>query len=213
MKPRDPLDSLLREVVEPGRSEAYWTEFSGAVGDRLRSLEAASVQPRPLHPPAHGFRVGMGRWIAGLGLGLAAAFGLVQVVGWIRWGTQQPTDPTFRTAELEDFRRVIRELGALFPGQVRGVVFEGGQIHLVLSEVPTPASGPLEAVRICRPDGCITVVGSAGQSIPVSRGVVDVFADPAGRLLVVGPDFAWRNGEPTPSGYTRITLSPLETPL
>ena len=214
MKRREPIEAMLRKVAEPARSADYWREFPEVVANQVRSLDASPRQTRSPKTPAEKNILATSRWIAGIGFPLAAALSLYLIPG-IGWGRREATSPApkqFATVELEGFRRIFLELRALFPGQLQGVVFEDDQTHLVLSESANAVSKPLEVVQICRPDGCFTVVTTAGQPVPVRRGVMDVLPDAAGHVLVVGPDFAWRSGEPLPSGYT-IVLSPLEVPL
>ncbi len=109
--------------------------------------------------------------------------------------------------------KVIQEMLAMFPNQVRAVVQDEQGVNLVLSDKDNvPTSTPLW-VKICDGKHCRAVVTFSGQQIRIGNQNVTVLADPEGKIILAGESFLWSNGEPVLAGNTKLkieakTLSP-----
>jgi hypothetical protein len=179
------LNEVLKRATVPEREAEYWEQFPRRVTAELDRRR----QTAPVHrlndtsrawPWATAFRF--------LGARPAFAIGVAAVclllgffIGFWRCQRSPSSD-----LQLAAARKYFSEIEALFPNQIRAIVFDQQGTHLVLAQEPNlPASPPLY-LKICGPNGCQRFVTFSGQQIRVNGDVCDVLADGRGDVLVVG---------------------------
>jgi hypothetical protein len=192
------LDRLLRAVPEPERTEAYWTEFPGQV---QRLLVRAAEGPGPVRL---GDRTPKWRWQLAWGAAVIAV-GIGVGIG----RREEPAQPAFSRGEILGYREVWREVTALFPHQVRAIIFEPGGPRLILAEQANLPAEPALLVRECSAAGCRTALTFSGQSVQLGDQRWDVLTDSRGAIIVAGESTAW----PLAPGGNRISAQPLEASL
>jgi hypothetical protein len=184
------LNEILKRATVPERKAEYWEQFPHRV---TAELDRHS-QTAPIHRRTEASRAWS--WPAAfrfLGAKAAFAVGVAAIcllLGFFigLWGGQRSTsnDPQLAAA-----RKYFNEIEALFPNQVRAIVFDQQGTHLVLAQEPNlPASPPLY-LKICGPKGCQRFVTFSGQQIRVNGEVCDVLADGRDDVLVVGRKLFW----------------------
>ncbi len=193
------LDRLLRAAPEPVRTDSYWAEFPGQVQCRLARVAKVSEPARP------GTLFPVWRWRLAWGVAvLALGFGPIL---WRRPGG--PAGPEFSRGELQGYREVWREVTALFPHQVRAIIFEPGGLRLILAEQANlPVETPL-LVRECAAGSCRTALTFSGQSVQLGDQSWDVLTDSRGSIIVAGESTAW----PAAPGRHHISAQALEVTL
>jgi len=220
MKDRE-LTEVLKNATVPERGADYWEQFPGRVTAEIgRRKQTARTEQRlsgATGPVVEGgtnwpwaAMFGSLRGKVALALTLAAA---CVVLGFVlgSWkGRQSPGNE----AQLADVRMYLREIEALFPNQLRAIVFDQQGTHLVLAPEPNlPASPPLY-LEVSGPQGRERFVTFSGQQIQVDGQVCDVLADHEGNVLLVGPQLVWSGSKPGGrSGQYRIEARALETTL
>jgi hypothetical protein len=184
------LNEVLKRATVPEREAEYWERFPRRV---TAELDRRS-QTAPIHRRTEASRA----WSSPaafrfLGTKAAFAVGVAAVcllLGFLigLWRGQRSTsnDPQLAAA-----RKYFNEIEALFPNQVRAIVFDQQGTHLVLAQEPNlPASPPLY-LKIRGPKGCQRFVTFSGQQIRINGDVCDVLADGRGDVLVVGRQLLW----------------------
>jgi hypothetical protein len=193
----DELHRLLKQHSVPERGEAFWEELPRRIGSRLHG-----DQPRAQAFPER--RRFVARYAFGLAAGLAVLCLLLVVLP--RKGPREAANPD----PLAASRLYFHELEALFPNQIRAIVFDRHGPQLVLADKPdVPASPPLY-VRICGPGGCQSFVTFSGQQIRVNGTDCDVLIDQHGDVLLVGRQWLWSSADPNRHSPYRIEARPLE---
>ena len=194
----DELNQRLRSVPLPPRTAEYWEEFPS----RIRTACSTPQRPADARPsrPSLPQRLWWNwmAWAGAAGLVLAAAV----------W-TFRPAPSDFSAEEVAGYSRVWHEVDALFPHQVRSVVFGPGGPVLVLSEQPTLPNEPTLMVRGCGPTGCLTVLTRSGQQVTLGGERLEVLQDVHGKVLVAGASSVW----PSAPGVLRIQARVLEENL
>lgn len=211
------LDQLLRNVSVPEREESYWTAFPGRVMARLRGRQS---RDRAAEPPKAG--VGASAW-SRLGWRLptpgrlgfkplwAAALVVAGLVLGLALGHWQARRAGGREPQLAAVEQYYRELAALFPHQIRAIVFDArGGARLELAErADVPVSPPLY-LRIRGPEGCRDLVTFSGQAIRLDGESCEVLLSRSGTVLLVGEKSVWSSSEPAAKpGRYRIEARPL----
>jgi hypothetical protein len=194
------LDRLLKSVQPPARSAEYWDTFPNQVTARLDAPATVADVPRSSPGSLFFFRFA---WAAGL-----AAFCVIlgYAIGFRRGHESTVTD-----AQLAQAGKYYREIEALFPNQIRAIVFERQGPRLILADhADVPASTPL-CVKICGPDGCREFITFSGQQIPVNGENCEVLADARNRVLLLGKNRVW--SESDSSGSIRVAARPLGAAL
>ena len=197
MKP-DELDELLKSARVPDRSGEYWENFSRDVTSRIRRQDA-SARGELCSPRGARWRV------AAWGFGLAAVFFFLGLY----LGFWRGRDSGVNSGQMAEVKKYYREIEALFPNQVRAIVFDQQGPHLLLSEQADVPKSPALFLKICGPKGCESLVTFSGQSIKVNGEQFEVLADAQGKVIVVGNNRVWAGGDN--SGPIRIQSNPLET--
>lgn len=193
MKPQE-LDAILKSVPVPRRAEEYWQDFPRRVLRRIaRQGQAGGTAGARFWP-----RLG---WV-----GFAVA-----VVGAVTIWSTRPHGAVagFSGAELKGYREVWQQVTAMFPNQVRAVIFDAAGPSIVLADRPDLTLAPPLLVRACDPRGCRTVVTFSGQSVRLGTESFEVLTDSRDHIIVTGGTAVW----PVASGALRISARPLEGTL
>jgi len=176
------LDAHLRAVPVPAKPPEYWEEFP------LR-VRAACSRPQGSEPTATGhWQQPMPGRLPWNWLAPAAVAGFVlagAVLGFL------PSTSRISREEEAGYSEVWREVDALFPHQVRSVVFGPGGPELVLSEQANLPAEPTLVVRGCGPAGCTTALTRSGQQVVLGGERLDVLQDAQGNVLVAGSTAVW----------------------
>lgn len=195
MKPEE-LDEVLKSVPAPRRAEEYWQGFPRQVLQRLgrpgQADKIAAAQPSP--------------GLAWVGLAVIA----VGAATW--WGARaraRQALPGFSGVEIRGYLEVWQEVTAMFPNQVRAVIFDAAGPSIVLADQANLPSAPPLLVRACDRRGCRTVVTFSGQSVRLGVESFEVLTDARGQIIVAGGTAVW----PVASGALRISASPLKGTL
>lgn len=191
------LDELLKSVPVPERSAEHWTEFPH---DVVRSLPQVKRTRSGLSAGGPGWRPRFA-WAAAL---------LLVVSGLAAWlGLRDGHRPGFDAGELAGYRRMWTELNALFPRQVRAVLFEPDGPRLVLAEQANLPDAPPLLVRQCLAAGCRTAITFSGQQVQLGGELLEVLADARGNILVTGRSVVW----PQAPGSLKLTARRLDSTL
>lgn len=195
----DELDKLLKSVPAPPRSDAYWNEFPKRVTAKLHWQSQKSDIPAPTRKTSF-----MVLWSTGL----ATACVLIGFFFGQHHGSHASHLGAPRLAEA---KKCYEEIEAMFPHQIRAIVFDQRGAHLVLADkADVPASPPFY-VKVCGPAGCQGFVTFSGQQIQVNGEPCEVLADEQGRIMLVGNNRVWTGNEK--SGAIRVESKPLTTTL
>lgn len=173
------LQRLLQQGRVPERPSDYWEAFPEKIVQALRRADHAV--PRNERP------AGRPRWTLAWGAAFASVFlGIGLLVG-IRLGRDANLDAQSQ-AELAAY---LREIEALFPGQLQAIVFEKSGPRLLLSERPdVPRSAPI-FVRICRNQDCRSYLTFSGQRVGVAGEEFEVLLDANGGVILLGEKAIW----------------------
>lgn len=177
------LDQRLKSAPVPNRPEGYWSDFPKKVTAKLhwQSQAAGTASSRPGRQP--GFFLA---W----GLGFAA---VLVVIGLLV--PRQPHQPVkLANDQLPEIRKCYAEFEALFPKQLKAIVFDGQGPHMILADkADVPESAPLY-LKVCGPKGCEGFVTFSGQNIRVNGEDCEVLADAQGKVMLVGNHQVWLQG-------------------
>jgi hypothetical protein len=173
------LESILKRARLPETPEESADLFARRVVARIKRGER-------LAPAARDFPFRLA-W------GVALASCLLVLSGWL---VSRPHGATKDAEDALANPKVIRATLAMFPNQVRAIVEDKRELHLVLSDRDdVPASPPLY-VRICDGQRCTSVVTFSGQEVLAAGQTLTVLSDTRGGVILEGRDFAWSSGEP-----------------
>jgi hypothetical protein len=187
---KNELDSILKKARLPEIAEDSLEMFPRRVVARLNRND----------PPPRAARSFLPRlaWIAVLAACAAIAFAIGQWRGRMETSAIPATD-TLASAKL------IHEMMAMFPNQIRAIVQDDSGLKLVLSDTgDVPASPPLY-VRICDGQHCSSFVTFSGQEIQVDGQTITVLSDRRGGIILAGTQFVWSSTERSPAaGHLKI---------
>ncbi len=194
------LDKILQSGRVPERPAAYWEQFPTRITSRLHrrrhnSASATSSPPRL-------------RWswpVLAAGLAVACMLFPLLVKIWKAPRTEAAEE------QIVQARKYYHEIAALFPNQVRGLVFDKTGAQLVLAEQANlPSAKPLY-IKICGKDGCHRFVSFSGQQIQLGSESYDVLIDHQGKVILAGQKTIWSSGQSAGlDGEYRIEARPLE---
>jgi hypothetical protein len=187
------LNRSLKALQVPELPAEYWEDFPRRVMARMQRAGA----PKPGSSEALA-----DRWPAGLfacrnsfrfvrrpvfASGLVAACVLLAIAMSLWRGRQPATvDPQFVEAQ-----KCLGEIEALFPNQLRALVFDQQGPRLVLADKADVPSSPPVYLRISEPKGSHRFVTFSGQQIQVNGDVFDVLVDRQGGVLLMGEQSVW----------------------
>jgi hypothetical protein len=175
------LERLLKSAEAPARSDEYWEQFPRRVTARTHWQTQPAGKPlteSPRRPsPA----------ILAWGLGLVSACIVVRLaIGF--WRGRAPRQTAL---QLTQATKYYREIEALFPNQIRAIVFDDQGARLILAEKADVPNSPPVFLKVCGPHGCQRFVTFSGQQIRINGNECDVLMDARGNVLLVGKRFVW----------------------
>ena len=179
------LDKVLKSAPVPERSADYWQDFPRQV---LAALPRGTRRAARLDMPGW-HRLTLAR------LTLAATVVAACLVIGIALGSWRHRSPGLSASDLATARTYLREMEALFPNQVRAVVFEPSGPRLELAERADVSAALPVFVRVCGPGGCRSFLTFSGQQIRLNGDWLDVLVDAEGHVLLVGAQLAWTSGD------------------
>lgn len=195
----DELDKVLRSAPAPPRSDGYWNDFPKRVMAKLHWQSKTSEIPAPRRKASF-----MVLWSAGLATACV-------LIGFFFGQRQGSHESRLGTPQLMEAKKCYEEIEAMFPHQIRAIVFDQHGAHLVLADkADVPASPPFY-VKVCGPAGCQGFVTFSGQQIPVNGENCEVLADEQGRIMLVGNNHVWTGNDM--SSAIRVESKPLTTML
>jgi hypothetical protein len=108
------------------------------------------------------------------------------------WLTNKADPPKPETVDLarDDAAIILRQVSALFPGQIRAIHRDATGLHLTLSEAPNVDSTMAVVIEIGNSREIITF---SGQTIEIMGESVTVHADPEQGILLNGKGIEWWN--------------------
>ncbi|MCD6050415.1 MAG: hypothetical protein K0Q55_1818 [Verrucomicrobia bacterium] len=177
------LDKLLRSVQPPERSPEEKVAFPQQV---IRQLfrpghqQTVIVVPKPRFP----------LWA----LGFATA---CLVIGFLVGRFPgPPVQPPGAAVSTPDYAKVFKEVAALFPDRLRGVVVRGDELELVLADQPERLTANPLLVEICQDGRCRTVITFSGQKLEVDGRSIEVFTGTDDRVIVLTDNQLWTSQNP-----------------
>lgn len=177
------LNKLLRSVKPPERSAAERAEFPQEV---VRQLS------RPGHHQSEGRSPG--RRIPLWALGFAT---VCLAVGFLVG--RFPDKPVAKLApavNAPDYAKLFKEVAALFPERLRGVVVRGSEMELVLADQPDRAATNPLLVEICHGGNCRVVITFSGQKLQVDGHSIEVLTGTDDRVIVLADNQVWTSQDP-----------------
>ena len=199
------LKDRLSSVPVPERSSHYWDEFPKRVMFEIQRRETTVQEAEPsilMAPPW---------WFALLSKRvLSASAALICVALAFVLGVRQERQTAAGERQLVEAQKCYREIEALFPNQVRALVFDKQGMHLVLAEQPDVPSSPPLYVTITGQKDVNRFVTFSGQRIRVNEDSFEVLVDRQGVVLLVGQQSVWSSSDPgMKAGPYRIEARPL----
>lgn len=184
------LDQLLKSAPAPERPPEFWEALPKRISAKIhwqqqRKHEGVNLPPR--------FGWGLVWGIPGAAVLLLLGF------LWGNWhGMKQPS------ALLQN-EKLLREVLATFPNQVRAIIQDENGLQISLAEeANVPQSQPLW-IKVCGPQGCQEIVTFSGQQVWVNGELWDVLADGAGNVILAGQTLIWTSRSDTSKiGHYRI---------
>lgn len=188
------LEKVLKAGPAPERTPEFWDDFPRRITTQLhwqarRAGDPMPEKSRPVNRLAWGLSVGMAC--------LVIAFALSH------WRERRPADGLLQN------EKVVWEVLAMFPNQVRAIVQDENGLSLSLADEPNvPASTPLW-IKICDGKQCRSVVTFSGQAMQIAGQRVEVLADARGGVMLLGDHFFWSSRETVLKDHLRIDAQPL----
>jgi hypothetical protein len=179
------LDELLRAASVPERPADYWQDFPRQV---LAAPPRGTGRAALLDMPGWR-RLTLAR------LSFAVSIVAICLVIGIALGSWRHRSPGLTASDLATARTYLREMEALFPNQVRAVLFEPSGPRLELAERAEVSAALPIFVRVWGPDGCRSFLTFSGQEIRLNGDAFDVLVDAQGHVLLVGAKLAWTSAD------------------
>ena len=189
------LDELLKAASVPERAPEFWAQLPGRIGAKLRWQQRRGDKVNlPSRPNA--------AMLWGWGLTGAAVFILMGFLMGQRQGARQMTS-------FVQNEKLLHEVLATFPNQVRAIVQDENGLHLSLADEPNvPQSQPLW-IKVCQGGVCRSIVTFSGQVVEIADKQVEVLADARGGVMLVGEHFFWSSWEGGAGGQMQIKAQTL----
>ncbi|MDB6026762.1 MAG: hypothetical protein JWM68_2985 [Verrucomicrobiales bacterium] len=164
------LNEILKRAEPPQRDAEYWDEFPKQVTREIG--RGGSVRTEPARP-SH-FKM----W-AGVGFA-AACLAATFLVGY--WKGQHHS----RDFDVAGAKKYFHEVEAMFPNQVRAVIFDERGAHLMLSDKADVPRSSAVFVKICDGNNCQRMLTFSGQQMRWQGETFDVLADDKGQIILSG---------------------------
>jgi hypothetical protein len=188
------LDRILKAGVAPDRAPEFWEEFPRRVSGKIhwRAQREATPGVAPRH-----------RW-SGLAWGVSVAtVCLLLGIALGNWRGAKPANALLQNEKL------MREVLAMFPNQVRAIVQDENGLSLSLADEPNvPSSTPLW-IKVCEGNYCRSIVTFSGQNLQIAGQRVEVLAEARGGVMLVGEHFFWSSRETILKDHLRIDAQAL----
>lgn len=183
------LDRLLKQASQPEPPAGLTRNLPGRVTARLRHGSSSQSLEMPFRRHA---------WVWGLATAcvILGAF----VVGFWR-GQQSAFDP----GQLADARRYLHETQALFPNQVKAIIFDKNGPHLVLSEKPDVGASLPVFMTVSNAQTAESIITYSGQQINIHGEPYDVLLNGNNEVFLVGKTRVWSKNSRSGWGKTEIT--------
>lgn len=123
--------------------------------------------------------------------------------------TKQPDVEKPATVDLarDDAAIILREVSALFPGQIRAIHRDESGLHLTLSETPNVVSTMAIVIEIGGKKGSREIITFSGQSVEIMGQSVTVQADAEGGILLNGQAIErWNTQHASQLSIRRLTI-------
>ena len=169
------LARILKKAPAPKPSADYLERFPSQVRMMLNRAPVRST-PRSYTP--------LIRWAAAL-----AAVCLIATF-WAGFRKGKETAPT-PVNQIAGDEKLLREVQAEFPNQVRAIVMDENGAHLLLSEKADVPGEPALYLKVCDSKMCETIITFSGQQIPLHGDLCDILEDGSHKILVVGQRTYW----------------------
>ncbi len=173
------LDQLLRSVTVPERPPEFWERLTQRVTAKLHWQPRINADFR--RPAGRGLIWNWGVAVAAVLLCLGFLLG--------NWHGRKQT-----TALLQN-EKLLREVLATFPNQVRAIVQDENGLHLSLADQPDVAQTQPLWIRVCEGKSCRSILTFSGQVLQIGGRTVEALADAEGGVLLVGENFVWSSRE------------------
>lgn len=188
------LDRILKSVSPPERRAEFWEKLPKRISAKIEWRKSrAAIAGRESR------RGGIiGWWLAAGALGcLVIGFGLGH------WRGAADASAVVKNQKL------VNEVLAMFPNQVRAIVQDENGLHLSLAEEANiPISTPLW-IQICDGKRCQSVVTFSGQTVQIAGKKIEVLAESGGGVMLVGEQFFWSSERANPVGKVQIKAQAL----
>jgi hypothetical protein len=186
------LNELLKSASVPERPDAYWERFPKRVILRVQVREATRRTSSASLGFSHIFQTGRIR--------LALASSLVLLTFAAFWWRK--SESVSRDRDFVKVQKYFHEIDALFPKQVRAIVFDRQGTRLLLAEKPNVSDSQPVYLRICNGKGCQELVTFSGQRIELNNDPCEVLVTRQDEVIIVGEKLFWGSHEPrAPTRY------------
>ena len=174
------LNELLKVAQVPERSQEYWEQFPRRVITRTERGPQAVAEPF-----GKGFRIPGFAYVA---ISLCCFLGILALC--LRRSHSETTE-----MPLAEAQTYLHEIEALFPNQVRAIVFDQQGAHLLLAEkADVPTSQPV-FLKVCGATGCERFLTFSGAQIPINGEPCEVLVNPGGNVILMGQKIFWFSGK------------------
>jgi hypothetical protein len=110
--------------------------------------------------------------------------------------------------DLLAWQRTLREVEALFPGQVNAVIERDGAVDLELSDQDAGGTSQPVVVEFVRGADVLRVLSYSGRKVCVDLGGAKACFEPLvtaeGRVILAGEDFLWSSEHPVSRAGYRV---------
>jgi hypothetical protein len=94
---------------------------------------------------------------------------------------------------------VLREVSALFPGQIRSIQRDASGLQLSLADAPSANQGRAVVLEIRKNGDSREIISFSGQTIEFMGHSVTIHTSEDGSIRLKGPDIEWLSDRPPPS--------------
>lgn len=104
-------------------------------------------------------------------------------------------------AQQDSAAIILREVSALFPGQIQAIQRDASGLQLSLADAPGVDSAQPVVLEIHNNGASREIITFSGQTIDIMGRSVTIHADPVRGVVLKGPDFDWsstHSGSPLP---------------
>jgi hypothetical protein len=184
------LKQLLQRAKVPAQEPAFWTGFTEQVMDNVRATTPALASRGGRAQPKVSWAWG---WAAGV-----AAVCLLVGFGVGFWKGQASRLEAVQMAAMQKY---FREIQAMFPHQVRGIVYDEKGPRILLAEKANLPSATPVYLEIKSAQGSRRFVTFSGEKIKINGEECEVLENASGHIMLVGKHFLWTQNQPANASY------------